>query len=383
MDRNPGSPTHEEIGRWDRARFRLRQLVAANPVEARRAGKALADRIQAETDRVNAEKKKGIEEKLALLPIAREFVLDRDAMESASDLIVDPDNPPPGLSVIGLDVKAMLPVWIDRAYRSVGRFDIDVRHTFMNLVDHLENAASGRIGDYSIDTKIDLSSTSALDAYVHAISALWSQGKDSPEDVRASLDPDYAVVSSATVYRGLGHVVLEFLREDPAKIRTAEEWWLIAVAVLVCSHPEFDPTTVGIEGMPKWRGESELKDLWDQFWGPRSGLFDHFRDYTKHDSDIPEGWQRRFWLLAERSAEHIGLHDDLPEHSSTWLTVSAVGKITGLNTGAVTRLCNAGKLRTNDKRGRDRRIDPASVAALELELQQSKRVKIVKKQPIV
>lgn len=305
MNYEPIPPTHEETHKWDSARFALRQLVAEHQNEACRAGKALAKLIQAKIDEVNAKNRKGIKKKLALLPIARDFVLDREAMEAPSEYIVDLNNPPPGLSLNGINEKEPLPVWIERVFKAVGRFNVEVRRTFMNLVGHLKNAQNGRIGDYSIEMKIDLRITSAIDAYVHSMSELSSQGNDSPDDVRASLDPDNAEVISATDYWAFGQIMLEFLRENPAKIRTMEDWWMIAVAVLVCSDPEFDPITIGIKGMPLWQEDKESQDYWKHFYGTRSGFFDHFHDFAEYDAKIPEGWQRRFWLLAERVIEHI------------------------------------------------------------------------------
>ncbi len=69
-----------------------------------------------------------------------------------------------------------------------------------------------------------------------------------------------------------------------------------------------------------------------------------------------------------------------------WLKVSQVATITGLNTGEVSRLCDqwvdsAGRtgLANNGKTKRERRIDPSAIPALELEIQRTRQVKIVKK----
>lgn|GEM_PF-2363685 len=62
--------------------------------------------------------------------------------------------------------------------------------------------------------------------------------------------------------------------------------------------------------------------------------------------------------------------------------MTEVHRIVGLGTGVVSRLCDSGELVTNGKKGRSRRIDPASVTQLELKLASEKRVKIVKKKPL-
>src|SRR5262249_42079235 len=48
------------------------------------------------------------------------------------------------------------------------------------------------------------------------------------------------------------------------------------------------------------------------------------------------------------------------EHSG-WLTVSAAAKVAGINTGTLTRAVDAGEIRSNGKRGRDRRINPGDL----------------------
>lgn len=374
MNNEPLPPTPEEIHKWDSVRFTLRQFAAEHKIEACRVGKKLAERIQAEIDRVNNKKKKGIEEDLALLSIAREFLLDRESMEAPSDFIVDPNNPPPGFLTIGVDINETIPVWMEQAYKAVGRFDIAVNRTFMNFVGHLENAVNGGIDDFSNEKKIDLENTSALDAYIHALSAHWSQGKYSPDVFRSDLDPNKAVVNTATVYWGLAHIMLEFLRDDQAKIRPTEDWWMIAVAVLVCSDPDFDPKSVGIEGMPSWQEVVDPDDNWDLFWGTRCGLFDHFHDYTEHDSDIGEGWQRRFWLLAERSAEHVcqdvkRMPDKMIEHtvvvkSPCKLTIKGLADWIGIGVTTIQNACDNSKVKRAEGAGKGREFTPHEVSQI-------------------
>ena len=60
---------------------------------------------------------------------------------------------------------------------------------------------------------------------------------------------------------------------------------------------------------------------------------------------------------------------------SDWLTVSQVARMLDRSTGSISRMCNKGRLKTNRKTGRDRRIDPTSIAKVQSELQKEVQYK--------
>lgn len=91
-------------------------------------------------------------------------------------------------------------------------------------------------------------------------------------------------------------------------------------------------------------------------------------------------------LLNQIATGSAGSRSERIDAQPDWLKVSVVAKITGLNTGEVSRLCDewvksGGRtgLANNGKTKRERRIDPSALTALQLEIQRTRYVKIVKK----
>ncbi|MCL4197684.1 MAG: hypothetical protein KJZ69_09350 [Phycisphaerales bacterium] len=91
-------------------------------------------------------------------------------------------------------------------------------------------------------------------------------------------------------------------------------------------------------------------------------------------------------LLNHIATGSTGTRSERIDAQHRWLKVSEVARITGLNTGEISRLCDewvasGGRtgLANNGKTKRERRIDPSAIPALELEIQRTRQVKIVKK----
>jgi hypothetical protein len=75
------------------------------------------------------------------------------------------------------------------------------------------------------------------------------------------------------------------------------------------------------------------------------------------------------FLAGRPNREEAGGADTDPlvdKQVSRWLTVSEVGRITGCNTGVITRAVDRGELKSNGETGRDRRIDAIDLARWQL-----------------
>lgn len=266
------------------------KLARTWPTYARRAGRQIATKIRSHIDRVNGEKRATIQENVALLEVAKRLVLNRAAMESPSDLIIDSDHPLPGFEGIGFSSGQPVPEWVKQAYEAVGTYDFGVQVTVSHLVDWLSHVG---------EIDINLAEVSALDAFVNIQAA---RRKMSESEVRRELDSAKAVNMCATPCGAMAHIVVAMLRDDPARQRTIEEWWEIAMAVLVCASPEFHPAQIEIDVLPEWSDTNNS----EPFWGGRGELLKF--------SDSLEGsgtGTSTFWLLAERAA--IAIQRNLDE----------------------------------------------------------------------
>jgi hypothetical protein len=62
----------------------------------------------------------------------------------------------------------------------------------------------------------------------------------------------------------------------------------------------------------------------------------------------------------------IGRTLDRAEKGADWLKVTEAARVTGCNSGEITRAANTGSLKSNGKKGRARRIDPADLSRWQL-----------------
>jgi hypothetical protein len=61
------------------------------------------------------------------------------------------------------------------------------------------------------------------------------------------------------------------------------------------------------------------------------------------------------------------LSGDEPENASQWLSVSQAAQITGANPGVISRAADSGKLKSNGKKGAERRVDAVALAYWQLQ----------------
>ncbi len=285
----------------DKLRAELRGLLLRHRDKARGAAERITKRIHEFVAEHNSKKRKGVEETVKLLPLAREIVLDRDSLEDDSGMRVDPQNPPARFEVIGWAADRPVPHWMKRAYEAVGRWDNQVNSVLWNLVGHLKNATQGRIGSYSVPYRVNLTKTSAEDAYVFAQRVLWATGKLTPAQVRAELDPEQVINACATPWFALAEMLEDVIYAPSDLRRTDGAWWDVALLFVVADDPSFDPSSIGLDPCPPWSAEADRYG----FPNDREGLLSYCVGYEEHGLEIRNRNLGRLMRQVERAAEHF------------------------------------------------------------------------------
>jgi len=280
------SPNAQVLQR-DRVLLSLRRVFAKHQPEALAAGRRLAKKLRGMVEQKHEEKRRGIRQTLALLPIAKKMVLDPVAMDAPSKVLVDAESCPPGLFQ-----QPPLPVWMEEAYVALGRFSGGEEAVLQNLVQHLRNAQRGQIGEYKAKRRINLKRTSALDAYVFALSALWSQGEMTEAEVRRSLDPKRARNAYATPEGSLAGLTLELSRREHFEALSRSAWWDVAVMVALALDPDFNAKKAGLGLLPAWGDPTND--------GDRGGMLRVWHGNNKAES------VDRLWFWAERALLNLG-----------------------------------------------------------------------------
>lgn len=300
MTAQDGSNTGQQEDVERRALFRrdaiIRTLWTAldqNRAEARAAARRLDARIAEALKLEVAKKQQQQRVTLALLPIAKEWAVDPERLNKPSAMTLDWDKPPKHFDPLAvLSPGQPVPEWASRAFNAVGRFDREIASELENLTGHIQNAATGKMGDVQIEDGIDIRKISGLEAYVHAISRLWSRGRYSKRQVKEDLTGKVRVPKGMKAHSLLVEEVMRFSDMSRELPTGADTWWDIAFLVRVLVDSEFDPRSVGSRLLPEWHTNGLFDD--------RSGVF-AFRAETER---VP---QSQFWLTAERAARWLRL----------------------------------------------------------------------------
>lgn len=284
------TPPNAQVLQRDRVLLSLRRVFATHRPETLAAGRRLAKKLRGMVEQKHEEKRRGIRETLALLPIAKKMVLDPDAMNAPSKVFVDTQSCPPQLFQ-----QPPVPVWMEEAFVALGRFSGGEEAVLQNLVQHLRNAQRGQIGEYKVKRRINLNRTSALDAYVFALSALWSQGEMTEAEVRRSLDPKRARNAYATPEGSLAGLTLELSRREHSEALSRSAWWDVAVMVALALDPDFNAKKAGLGLLPAWGDPTND--------GDRGGMVRVWHGSNKAES------VDRLWFWAERALLNLGQSD--------------------------------------------------------------------------
>jgi hypothetical protein len=298
-----------QILRRDRIVRGLRRLVARNPAPAMSAMTRIASEIVGYMEQKLADRRTRAFMRLKLLEIAKRVLLHPEEMDSRSGVGIDPERCPPGVEPAIAVHLGNMKKWQAEAYRALGYYGLEVDLELWNQVGHLKSAR---------DAGFDVCGRHAIDAYAFAVSHVLSRGKQSITSALADLDPSKVSCPFATPVMALDEFLRMEMRAPLDEERDENNWWRLAILLLLGIDPTFDGSGVGLAQPLSWDGHVS-----DDICSDRKRILESCRMYWPRSEDLSA--DEHLLVMLQRTHEHLDeavrerrnkptptLHDPLP-----------------------------------------------------------------------